>query len=256
MKWAWVTLIVILTLPLWAGEPGLVLHLSFEGLHELEGKAVLEGNPVYSAGPVGQAVSFDGEDDRLLFLPEIVNLLASLHRGTIAFWFKFENVLSSKEILPLFYVGVSREDAVDDLFVIEIGHRDPKNLKLYVTWVEGGRIPLCFDTGRNLEPQRWYHFALVVSDQGNTGYLNGVELFRRHYNFGSPRMQRFLADVRYPEIGALGYGKTARGKSPSFLYLNGALDEFRIYARPLTPAEILDLYKEGQSNLRAEKSGS
>ena len=225
--------------------PSPLIHLPFAVPGEAPSWAIWEGNPIRVAGPVGEALAFDGGDDRLMFTPRAVAAMSQLAQGTIAFWFRFEDVLSRQAILPLFYLGMPEEGREHNLMVIEVGHRRPGNRKLYVTWVEGDRVVLCYDTGFQLEPGRWYHFALVVGEFGNTGYLDGEELVGRHYNFGHAGMRRFLADVLSPELAALGYGKTARSKSPRFLHLAGAMDEFFIFPQPLTGEEIAALYAAG-----------
>lgn len=224
-----------------AGEP--VLQLDFD---RPAPSGNVEGSPAHVPGPAGMALGFDGLDDRIILPRETVQRLGTLQAGTIAFWFRFEDRLHRQAILPIFYLGMDDPKEVHNLFVIEIGHRNPRNKKLYVTWVLGDRVRLCFDTGFNLEPSPWYHFALVVDEHGNTGFLDGAELTRRHYNFGGPGMRMFLSDIPAPELCSLGYGKTARAKSTGFLYFAGALDDFRIYDRPLSAEEVFALYRGGQ----------
>ena len=230
-----------------------MLHWTFDALAGtvLPGSpsGTVEGGPALVSGPVGQALFFHGVDDRILLSPGDIPHLAGLKTGTIAFWFRFEDVLNRQAILPLVYLGMDEVRERHNLFVIEIGHRMPGNRKLYVTWIRDDRVELCFDSGFNLQPGRWYHFALVVSEAGNTGYLDGQELSGRHYNFGDAGMRRFLADVLSPELFALGYGKTARGKSPRFLYFTGAMDDFRLYSRPLSSEEVAALYRQGAPRL-------
>ncbi len=95
------------------------------------------------------------------------------------------------------------------MFIIEIGHARQGNRKLYVTWVINGRPVLCFDSGFNLMPGKWYHLVVVVSKGDNTAYLNGKEIINRHYNFGSSQKSLFLAVIPIKEMVAIGYGKTA-----------------------------------------------
>lgn len=257
LRWAFSLILLACVGAIAAGtlpaEDGIVAHWSFNE-DEVEGKlllervqglnGIIEGDPFLGEGVVGSALFFDGIDDRVVFPENVIEVIAKLKQGTIAFWFKFDYNLDRQEIQPMFYLGVDDERKIPNHFIIEIGHRRPRNLKLYVTWVVNNRVPLCYDSGFNLIPGEWYHLALVVSEQGNTGYLNGVELVRRHYNFGNAGMQMFLADVPAKELFVLGYGKTARGISPNFLYFQGALDEVRIYSRPLSASEVLKLYQE------------
>ncbi|WP_367884330.1 hypothetical protein [Thermococcus sp. JCM 11816] len=86
---------------------------------------------------------------------------------------------------------------------------------------EGDKPALCFDSGFNLKPGRWYHLVVVVSEDGNTAYLNGREMTWRHYNFGNESMRLFFVDIPGKELFTLGYGKTADSVTPEFLYFHG-----------------------------------
>jgi len=83
-----------------------------------------------------------------------------------------------------------------------------------------------------IEKTHWYHFAPVVFELGNTGYLNGVELTYCHYNAGTkPSDIEFFASVTSRKLFALGFGTT--GRANSFQSYKGIVDEVRIYNRPL-----------------------
>ncbi len=134
------------------------------------------------------------------------------------------------------------------MFIIEIGHRNPSNTRLYVTWIKNNQVPiLCFDSRFLLDENQWYHFAVVVGPDGNTGYLNGIELVNRRYNFGKPSDQIFLADIPMKEMFSIGYGKTNDVIGPHFLYYKGLIDDVRIYDHPLSATEIYDLYGDNVS---------
>ena len=223
------------------GTEGPILNFAFNKqvgtvVPETSGQiiATIEGNPIRQDG----SLLFDGVDDRIVLSQPMTAALGKLQAGTIIIRFKYDYVLDRQAIEPLFYYGIASETESDNMFVIEIGHNNPGNTKLYATWVINGRPRLCFDSRVNLKPGEWYEFALVVGPSGNTGYLNGVEMTSRHYNFGRPDMSLFLSSIPVRELAAIGYGKTARLKSPHFLYFKGAIDEVRIYDRPLSGAEI------------------
>ncbi len=214
-------------------EPILNLRLNGQA-----GMATIEGSPAWKDGHL----LFDGVDDRVVLAPRELLQLGGLREGTIVIRFKYDYTLDQQEIEPLFYYGIASESEQDNMFVIEIGHNNPRNTRLYATWVINGRPRLCFDSRVNLKPGKWYEFTVVAGLTGNTGYLNGAEMTARHYNFGGPEMALFLASVPVQEFGAIGYGKTARGKSPHFVYFKGEIDEVLIYDRPLTNVEIRALY--------------
>ena len=231
-----------------ASPSGLVAYWSFD---EVRGRivvdergaanGVIQGRVYRIAGIRREALLFNGSG-YVRFSRDTASLLGSLREGSISLWFKYEEPPNEQKVLPIFYLGKASEAGEDNMFIIEIGHARPGNRKLYVTWVIGGRPALCFDTGFNLQPGKWYHLVVVVGGEGNTAYLNGEELVNRHYNFGGPEQKLFLADIPAKESVAIGYGKTASSITPHFLKYYGAIDEIRIYSKPLTSQEVRQLY--------------
>lgn len=195
-------------------------------------------------GIKGQALQFDGLDDFVEIGTAGLNQVGKLKNGSISLWFKFKNI-GPREILPLLYLGEANNQGTTDNLVIEIGHFDhglPPDKKLYYTVYNQTYEPiLCFDSNQNLKENTWYHFVVVNSPSGNTGYLNGLELTKRHYNFSTAADTRFFANLKNKEIFRLGYGWF--GIDRQFHYFEGLIDEVRIYNRPLTDAEIKALTK-------------
>ncbi len=204
-------------------------------------------------GRVDGCLWFDGEDDYVDFPSGVIDAIGSLEQGTIAFWFNYSYILDRQEIEPLFHLGIDDGDEQDNMFIIELGHKYPVIRRLYVTWVIGQQIPvLCFDTGFHLDAGEWYHFAVTVGPDGNTGYLNGAELVNRYYNFGEPDDTLFLDDIPVQQQFSIGYGKTNDVKSPHFMHYRGAIDDVRVYNRSLTAGEIAQLYEMGGAPLNIE----
>ncbi len=165
--------------------------------------------------------------------------IGNLEYGTIALWFKYRDF--TEEMIPLFYFGESSEGSPYNGLIIEIGHDQPNNRKLYFTIFNAG---FCFDSGQNLDPGRWYHFTAVVSPEGNTGYLDGQEMTGRNYNLGSDATHTdFFASVPVKEMLAIGYGRY--GKADAFGWYNGIIDDVRIYSSPLSAEDIGNLYQAG-----------
>lgn len=89
---------------------------------------------------------------------------------------------------------------------------------------------------------------MVVSEDGNTAYLNGREMTWRHYNFGNESMRLFFVDIPGKELFTLGYGKTADSVTPEFLYFHGDIADLRIYPPwPLSGEEVSSLLEEIRS---------
>jgi hypothetical protein len=234
----------------WGGtEDGLVAHYRFaEGSgttlydytpNELDGPIY---NASWVAGPVyGHALNFNGSTGRAeLSSTAALSTIGGLSQGSISVWFYYRGIPAGNAISPILYLG---QAGFDNFLVIEVGHNSVGNEKLYFTVAAGGSLVLCFDSGANLQRNRWYHFVAVVGPNGNTGYLDGVEMTTRHYNSGNPSTVKFFTDVPIQEKFSLGRGTTLPAKSNSQVYtFYGAVGETRIYDRPLTAAEVQELY--------------
>lgn len=234
----------------WGGtEDGLVAHYRFdEGsgttLHDatsnqFDGPIV---NAAWGAGPVsGYALNFNGSTGRVdLSSPAALSTIGGLSQGSISVWFYYRGIPAGNSISPIFYLG---EAGFNNFLVIEVGHNSATNEKLYFTVAAGGSLILCFDSAANLPRNRWYHFVAVVGPNGNTGYLNGVEMTSRHYNSGNSSTVKFFDDVPIKEKLSLGRGTTLPAKSNSQVWtFYGAVGETRVYDRPLTAAEVQELY--------------
>jgi len=199
------------------------------------------------------ALEFDGEDD-YVDIYDGSGKISSLSKGTISLWFKFDTYPdggSSKSgpavIQPIFYVGDGIGGLTNSSLIIEIGHSPLReDSKLYFTVFTGCGEPLerpiqCFDTIFELYTESWYHFVAVVGSNFNTGYLNGVELTERKYNFGDAKDTYFLADVCDPAVCWIGKGGFAFF---GIDYFDGMIDEVRIFDRPLSGTEIEQLYDD------------
>ena len=161
--------------------------------------------------------------------------IGKLQYGTITIWFQYREF--TDQIVPLLYFGESKSGSAQNSLILEIGHGGPSNRRLYFTIINAR---FCYDSGINLEPNAWYHFAAVVGPTGNTGYLNGEEMTYRHYNLGSnASYTNFFASVTAQELMAFGYGRY--GKADPFYHHNGLIDEICIYQRPLEPYEIQEI---------------
>jgi len=197
----------------------------------------------YHDAPEGRFARFDSPSDRVI-IPARGKLppegISSLTRGSISVWFRYRDP-GDGNILPVFYFGEKDTGTPHNSLIIEIGHgRKINNRRLYFTIVNQR---FCFDSGRNLSENRWYHFVAVVSDSSNSGYLNGEPMTGRHYNLGSDSTYHdFFSDVPDKELMSFGYGRY--GQEDPFFTFRGDIDEIRIYDRVLTGDEVSALYRE------------
>lgn len=209
----------------------------------------------YEDGPVSRAAVFNGSDSRIDFPGISLSPpaeIGTLDYGSISLWFKFQNM--GADILPLFYFGESDPSLPHNSLIIEIGHnQDMADRRLYFTiLVAPFQVTrFCFDSGFNLQENTWYHFVAVVSREGNTGYLNGVELTGRRYNLNSDATYTdFFAQVTAKKQLSLGYGRY--GRNFSFFHFKGSLDDVRIYRNALTLADVQALYSLGAATSHSD----
>lgn len=188
------------------------------------------------------AVEFDGIDDYISItdLSGTPDLIGDLTVGTISVWFKFDTSPPDDTIHPILYLGDGIGGSSHSGLILEIGHFTSGNDKLYFTILDdNAHIPLCFDSGYDLQVNTWYHFAAVVGPDFNTGYLDGQEMTDRHYNFGNASTSAFFANIQDKQVFWLGKGFLGSRAHDNFH--DGMIDEVRIYDRPLSTEEIRTL---------------
>ncbi len=173
----------------------------------------LEGRPKWSKGKVGGAMSFDGIGAYIA-----IPTLYLDSDFSISAWVRLRGQIDNNQVLA----------GMDDSCNLNFSQ---KNFRLY-----SGALPFMFDTqgkpswdeviGTTIQvPDVWSHVAITrkngdlqVYQNGNldgTGAWSGVFLFNR-----IGRGFRLTAGVR------------------SITHLQGDIDEFRLYNRALTPAEV------------------
>lgn len=240
---------------------GLVAHYTFD---EQNGNIANDSSEyhinstVYGAkwcqGKINGCLDFDGIDDYV----QIPNNnspppahLKKMKQGTISFWFKSDAIPIDNSVAPLFQYGSKQPCSVmnnaNGGLIIELGH-DPlheQSKRIYFTFFSNGcelYPSLCYDSNRDLTEHKWYHFVAVVgyyeNVSYNTGYLNGKELINRHYNFANAFTAEFFNDAAMHESLFLGKGFW----DEKIVFFDGKIDDVRIYDRPLTSEEIMQLF--------------
>ncbi len=194
-----------------------------------------------SQGKVGGAYNFNGIDS-CISVPTAAATFNNLTEGSISLWFKF-NSPDVNEFRPLIYLGTNDSDS--DSVIIEVGHPGAELLlgtRLYFTVsVAGSDEPVwCYDSDSSLAAGEWHHFVATVDSTGNTGYLNGVEMTSRDYNFGTSSSTEFFDDVTDAALFTIGYGMFVIPYQ--FYYFNGTIDEVGIWNRSLSASEVTELF--------------
>ncbi len=230
---------------------GLVAHWSFDNdtkreVKDLVGTSHGAATKVeYRDGAIGKAALFNGVSSKIIVKDSKGNppkAVTDLAIGTISFWVKFEN--RGGQVLPIVFLGKEDTSMPSRSMIFEIGHDrgNIENRRLYFTTIKAHQDNFCVDSGLNLEPGVWYHYAAVVSNEGSTLYINGVEITTRRYNLGSKKESVcFFNDVTNKELFSIGYGRYSQ-EEPFFSF-NGLIDDVRLYDRPLSGTEVVELFK-------------
>ncbi len=246
-----ILLATLITTSAFGKGDGVVARWSFD--NDAEGKVIdssvnqnhgESSGVTYEPGVVGSAAYFDGVNSKII-IPNTPKSITNLKSGTISCWFKFENI--GGQVLPILYLGKATSGRPNHSMVIEVGHDrgDPSNRRLYLTTIVGRGANFCVDSNYNLKDDRWYHYVAVVSESGNTIYIDGKEHQGRRYNLGSnSSYTTFFNDVPTKELLSIGYGKYSQ--EDPFYSFKGYIDELEIYDRALTKQEIKALYDKGE----------
>jgi len=189
-------------------DPNLVTHYEFEGnVDDRLGAhhATAAGEPKYTDGKIGQAISLDGFFD---YVAHTFEADVNWPGASVTLWAKTEFL--SQEI----WSGLFNNNAVDNDFQIDVDGGDPGFYRYNGT---GG--------GHLLGPvtNEWVHLAMSCDGTQTSLYYNGVYVTSLN-----------VANTQFGQI-AVGVN---RGMATTFA---GQIDDVRVYNRPLSHAEVAGL---------------
>ena len=212
---------------------GLVAYYKFEGnAKDSSGNGndgVEHGGVSYSDGVIGQASSFDGVDDWIEIIQS--NTLNNLREtATISFWTKYYKPTSGKN-----NVSVHIANGGDQNIHNEYGYFNysTKNgIGFYLGYMgDSQSVYAPIDATKKLNEQEFVFITCVVNTQTIKVYKDNIlieEEARIYPDFSKPSNNWFI------------------GSHKGYLYfLNGLIDDLRIYNRALDETEIAELYKMG-----------
>jgi hypothetical protein len=150
---------------------------------------------------------------------------------TIAAWFKINSTVPFQRI---FDIGTS--DITSSMYLTPRDGTTPNsNLRFSIrtTLADGGlfKEDLPATPVKTVPTGTWEHVAVVLDASGARLYLNGVQVG-----------VSTAMTMRPTSLGSTTNDWIGRSEFAVNPYLDGAIDEFRIYNRALSAAEILTLY--------------
>lgn len=174
--------------------------------------------PTTTSGMRGQALRFDGVDDR-------VRLTDFPHGGTtgisLAFWFRTSNANGTGFRYLVSHGAANTPHRLGVYF-------DQSNGHLRSALIHANNLTSLdvLDVTRDLRDGQWHHYALVTTTR---------ELVRVYIDGEPATAAQFLGDALDPN-GDFVLGARSDLASNTFAAVD--LDDFRLYGRPLSPIEV------------------
>ncbi|MCG8487313.1 MAG: LamG domain-containing protein [Chromatiales bacterium] len=184
----------------------------------------------YSAGVTGNAAMLDGIN-HYIELPRSDDLFASDHPAEISlsFWLQFGDLYSTASVINEYDASF-----YDDYFPFVIARSQNNELTAVTRYRSGGHVDhsITIDDGSLFRVGEWHHIGYVFSQSTGQikGYVDGVLIDQTAISQTSDYTDN---DPIY--IGVTRFQGVMQG------YLNGKIDELRIYNRPLSDSEIASL---------------
>jgi len=180
------------------------------------------GTPVgfsFVSGKVGNALALRSSDKAYVSLPR--GIVAQQSQVTIATWVKLN---SSAAFQRIFDFGVDT-----DAFMYLANSAGGGGVRFRIASVSLGKNQVV-EGPTALPVGSWTHVALTLGDNGVSIFLDGAQV-----------AQQAPAVLRPSDLGDTGNNFIGRSPFTADPYLDGQIDEFRIYDRVLTAAEIGEL---------------
>jgi hypothetical protein len=178
----------------------------------------LVNGPVWTSGRLGYAVDLDGVNDYVSLPPGVV---AGLTDFTISAWVKLDGTSSNTRIFDF---------GSDTSKYMELCPKSGSTGFMRFEAVTGGAVER-IDTTYTFPAGTWTHVALTLSGSTGTLYVNGTAVGSNAVMSINP--SRLGLDTTQNYIG-----KSQWSNDP---YLNGSVDDFRVYNHALSAAAIATL---------------
>tara|TARA_Y100001978_G_scaffold203333_1_gene228396 strand:- start:26797 stop:38664 length:11868 start_codon:yes stop_codon:yes gene_type:complete len=190
------------------------------------------GASQFKKDDLGRAIDLNGS--RYLDLLPNLKALSALDSGTIAFWLKTDN---SDEMTILSASNVDENNSYYRLFL-----RDNGTLRQEVLNNGSELCKVSSDATVDLSDRDWHHVVVVIDNGGVQYHVDGKSI-NSVIPAGASNDRAFFTDIDQLNHFAIGYHQTSEANATN--YFKGQLDEFHIYKRTLTAAEIKHLYDIG-----------
>ena len=173
----------------------------------------------FGKGTVGNALSLNSGDQAYVSMPR--GVLSQLKEMTIATWV---NLKSNTPFQRIFDFGV---DTNTFMYLTNANSKGFVRFRIVSNPLNKDQV---VEGAEAVPVGKWTHIALTLGDNGVSIYLDGHQV-----------AQQAPAMLRPSDLGDTGNNYIGRSQFTTDPYLNGQIDEFRIYDRVLSTAEVGEL---------------
>ncbi len=176
------------------------------------------------AGPIGQALDFDGVDDHVYIAHDTALNVSNV---TMAVWVKVDAFNATWQNI------MGKGDSGTGCYrIVRLGDDAYQGTGNSVGFTIQGDTQT-FSASSNILDSQWHHVAGTYDRVKSRLYIDGTEVANRSFTTAIP------ATTANVLVGHLENTNNNR-------HHDGKLDDVRIYGRALTAAEILELYRAGK----------
>ncbi|MEO8919437.1 MAG: LamG domain-containing protein [Polyangiaceae bacterium] len=173
----------------------------------------------FGTGKVGNALTLSSKDQAYVSLPR--GLLSHLSEATIATWVKLKAGTAFQRI---FDFGI---DTNTYMYLVNSSSSGFVRFRIVSSALSKNQV---LEGAQAVPVGRWTHVAVAVGNTGVFIYIDGAQV-----------AQQAPAALRPSDLGDTGNNFIGRSPFASDPYLDGQVDEFRIYNRVLSGVEIAAL---------------
>ncbi len=217
-------------------EADIILHLELEGNADDSANShdgTIYGNPATVAGPVGQALDFDGNG--YIAVPHHADL-SPINAMTVSAWFKPNSFNLGTYSWPA--IMKKYNDSERSGFSMEIGqvYESTPKVSIIVNSLAGNESTTAYPVSTDT----WYYLAGTYEYNSDTDQSTLTTYFGSNFQPLQSSFTTFSGPLKFSSEN-LNIGRD-NWNTNSSRYFDGIIDDVRIYNETLTGTQINDLY--------------
>lgn len=170
----------------------------------------------FGAGMVDNALTLSAADAAYVSLPSSV--VSALNEATIATWVKLKSGVAYQRVFDFGF------DTSTFMYLVNAGNSGLVRFRITSTALSKNQV---LEGAQALPVGKWVHVAVTIGDDGVSIYVDGAQV-----------AQQAPAALRPADLGTTLNNSIGRSPFAADPYLDGQIDEFRIYNRVLSSVEI------------------